>query len=134
MPVVMLATLLNCGAPDPPMTHSLRRWPMEVPGFTPVSDVEQSEVIGCGYVAWCCFEIRAQDGYQHNFYDMFVCPAQLGQPRNRAGAWAHWRTVVHGWLHDCKDKHGGEHSSCWVRAASCHDEPQGRGVCFNYPN
>ena len=83
----------------------------------------------CGNVYWCCFSIRCEDGHKWDSYDNHICPKQRGQDDSRAGAWTAWRVHVKAELAEAKKNHG----VCWIREASCYDEPPGK-TCGNYPN
>jgi hypothetical protein len=83
----------------------------------------------CGNVYWCCFSIRCEDGHKLDTYDHHIYAKLYGQDNTREGAWRAWQPYIKAGLKESKQEHG----VCWIREASCYDEPTNK-LCGNYPN
>lgn len=142
---LVVALLVGCSADTAGTHHSLRRWPMDVPGmmgtYTPVSASESSEATPtseamCGKVFWCCYRVgcpvaKLNIGMVRSFYDFPICPAMHGRPSTRHEAWHIWLPRVINVLHYAN---GETRSQCVIQEATCSYEPQGSGICWTWPN
>ena len=153
---LIVVLLVGCSADTAGTYHSLRRWPMDVPGMmgnhepasasengevTLVSASENSEAtptteMMCGTVFWCCYRIgcpvaELKKGQVWSNYDFPICPAASKRPSTRHEAWHIWLPRVIDVLYYAN---GETRSQCVIQEATCSYEPQGRGICWNWPN
>lgn len=142
---VVVALLAGCSADTTGTYRSLRRWPMDVPGmmgtYTPASASEDSEAtpttdMMCGTVFWCCYRIgcpvaKLNKGYVRALSDVPICPAASKRPSTRHEAWHMWQPRVIDALYYAN---GETRSQCVIQEATCSYEPQGRGICWTWPN
>jgi hypothetical protein len=144
----LVIVLTSCGGSELAPVHSLRSWPMHVPGmntssdFTLASATKSSEAEPqswqfCGDVYSCCYVIQCfdEDAKEHveRFDDMDICPSHYGYSnmQTRYIAFHIWQTL---WIPKVMTSMRSKYKTkaCYVNEKNCRDQA-GAPVCGNYP-
>lgn len=100
------------------------------------SEADPQTNMMCGTVFWCCYRIGCPDakleiGRVWSWYDFPICPGAWKRPSTRHEAWHIWQPRV---VDNLYYANGETRSQCVIQEATCSYEPQGKGVCWIWPN